>query len=200
MLSEKRTDIGQAPASLASVRGTCFGPGTLISTTEGDLPVEWLVVGDRVLTRDRGAQPIEALSRLSLPGAQLADMPDLRPVNYTPDDAYDRRDLHSVTLAAKNRVLVKDCATELLFGMPQALATVGDLSLNQAKPRGDSVHYVSIALVASGLVRANGIWCEANASSSHAPPAYPVLRTWEAKLLMTRRGRGKIPSQILRAA
>ena len=36
----------------------CFAPGTLIATPKGEVPVENLRAGDRVITRDNGIQEI----------------------------------------------------------------------------------------------------------------------------------------------
>ncbi len=36
----------------------CFVEGTLIATPNGELPIELLKIGDGVLTKDNGAQPI----------------------------------------------------------------------------------------------------------------------------------------------
>lgn len=53
------------------------GPGTMIATEAGDLPIDWLRPGDKVLTRDHGYQPLLWLDQHVLP--RLA--PDIcRPV------------------------------------------------------------------------------------------------------------------------
>ena len=40
-----------------------LGPGTMVETEDGEIPVEWLETSDRVLTRDNGFQPILWIGR-----------------------------------------------------------------------------------------------------------------------------------------
>ncbi|MGO4914152.1 Hint domain-containing protein [Pseudogemmobacter sp. W21_MBD1_M6] len=47
-------DLG--PTNIEAMTG--FTAGTMITTLDGLIPVEWLRAGDRILTRDRGFQPV----------------------------------------------------------------------------------------------------------------------------------------------
>lgn len=58
----------------------CFTPGILITTEQGNLPVEDLRVGDRVLTVDSGFQTIRWVGHRTLNRAELAANPHLRPI------------------------------------------------------------------------------------------------------------------------
>ena len=49
--------VPDTPASATAPRCTpCFTPGTLITTQRGELPVQLISAGDRVVTRDNGIQ------------------------------------------------------------------------------------------------------------------------------------------------
>ncbi len=53
----------------------CFTPGTRIVTERGNIPVEALRLGDRVLTRDNAFQPVVWIGRKSLSRRRLAQTP-----------------------------------------------------------------------------------------------------------------------------
>jgi hypothetical protein len=76
--SAESTDGGntyQTQASSSEGTITCFTPGTLILTPAGEVPVEHLQVGDLVVTRDHGNQPIRYVARSEVTGP---DMPENR--------------------------------------------------------------------------------------------------------------------------
>ncbi|NCW68043.1 MAG: hypothetical protein EBV86_05665, partial [Marivivens sp.] len=58
----------------------CFTAGTMILTPKGEVPVENLRVGDIVVTRDNGPQPIVWCGSRHLSSAELDAAPDLRPI------------------------------------------------------------------------------------------------------------------------
>ncbi len=68
--------------SLCSV--PCFVAGTMVRTPAGERAVEDLGVGDKVLTRDNGAQPIRWIARRSVGPAEMAAYPTLRPILLSP--------------------------------------------------------------------------------------------------------------------
>ena len=80
------TSLGDNDGELdfADTRTTfpCFASGTLIRTARGDVPVETLVPGDLLMTRDAGAQPLVwmASRRLTLGGPSDRN----RPVRIAP--------------------------------------------------------------------------------------------------------------------
>ena len=58
----------------------CFTPGTLIATPRGEVAVEELRVGDKIITRDNGMQEIRWLGRRDLSWSDLAAAPHLKPI------------------------------------------------------------------------------------------------------------------------
>lgn len=159
---------------------TFFGPATLIATLEGELPVEWLASGDRIITRDYGAVRLRSVTRQSFSARQIAEQPALRPVELTvglasPSPRYDM-----LYTSAQTRVLLRGADIELCFGIPDALAEARHLG-PPAPPCVSQAGYTGFALMLDkpGLIRANGVWC---LCSETAPPR-PLLRSWEAGLI-----------------
>ncbi len=62
----------------------CFTAGTMILTPHGEVPVEQLRPGDRVVTRDNGAKPALWVGQRHLGRADLDRQPALRPVRIAP--------------------------------------------------------------------------------------------------------------------
>ncbi len=58
----------------------CFTPGTLIATETGEVPVETIRPGDRVMTVDNGPQVVRWVGHRSIGRAELRACPNLRPV------------------------------------------------------------------------------------------------------------------------
>ncbi|MCG6901700.1 MAG: Hint domain-containing protein [Rhodobacter sp.] len=69
-------------AQLLNAAGVpCFTKGTLIRTAGGEVPVEDLRVGDKVLTMDQGEQRIDWIGRRDLGPADLAANPQHKPIH-----------------------------------------------------------------------------------------------------------------------
>lgn len=92
--------------------------GTEIRTLDGDLPIEFLNPGDRVITRNGGATRLMAIER---------DTVFEKAVEVTASamnrDVPDRR----LILPASQPVLLRDWRAKVMFGQPQAVAPVGAL-------------------------------------------------------------------------
>ena len=58
----------------------CFTPGTAIATPKGEMLVEDLRVGDRIITRDNGIKPITWMGKKRIDYQQLNALPAVRPI------------------------------------------------------------------------------------------------------------------------
>lgn len=67
----------------------CYLAGTRIRTEDGEVPVEQLRVGDRVITRDGSAKPIRWIGRRSYSGAIPAGLRDVEPIAFAPGSLAD---------------------------------------------------------------------------------------------------------------
>lgn len=86
--------------------------GTTVLTLDGAVPVESLLPGDRVITRDAGAQPLRAIVRRRVPD-------DLRLVQLTRRALGGKPD-EDIVLLPQQRILIRDWRAKALYGAPQA--------------------------------------------------------------------------------
>lgn len=104
----------------------CFVAGSLIRTSDGPRPVETLVAGDRVWTRDRGMQ------RLNWVGAREVAGDDIfAPIRFAPGAMGNRR---ALLVSPQHRMLVTGWRAELHFGEPEVLVAACHLV------NGDTIH------------------------------------------------------------
>ena len=109
----------------------CFTPGTLIDTPAGPRPVEALRPGDRVLTRDDGAQELLWVGSRRMSGARLYALPHLRPVRLGAvrlgavrlrAGAFGLlRPAADLLVSPQHRLLVRGAAARALFNEPEVL-------------------------------------------------------------------------------
>lgn len=107
---------------------TCFTRGTRIATLAGDLPVERLLPGMRVLTADNGPQDLRWIGHRRFAAADLADNPALCPVVIAAGAlgrGLPRRDL---TVSQQHRVLVASRVVGRMFGAPEVLVAAKHLA------------------------------------------------------------------------
>lgn len=76
-------DTMREKGDLVSASVACFTRGTLITTALGDLPVETLGPGTRVLTQGSGYQELVTALRRSIEASELAKNPKLYPIRIT---------------------------------------------------------------------------------------------------------------------
>ncbi len=97
----------------------CFTRGTAIRTARGEMPVEELVVGDRVWTEGHGMQPVRWICQRVVPATG-----DFAPVMISAGTLGADRD---ILVSPAHRMLVQGPEVEVLFGMPKALVAAKDL-------------------------------------------------------------------------
>lgn len=120
-LDTSRYGLEGAPAFV------CFCQGTLILTARGPVAVEALCVGDQVMTRDNGLQPLRWIGSKALDGDQLRLFAGLRPVRIRAGALgldMPTRDLH---VSQQHRVLVSSRIAERIFGQPEVLVAAKHL-------------------------------------------------------------------------
>ena len=142
----------------------CFTPGTRILTPRGEVPVEELAVGDRVVTRDHGIQPIRWIGRREINATQLAMAPKLRPVLIRADALGPGRPERDMRVSRQHRILIRDWRAEMMFGaedgvLVPAHALCNDSSITEERPR-EGVTYLHIAFDRHEVVYADGIEAE----------------------------------------
>ena len=141
----------------------CFTPGTLLETPSGLKPVETLVAGDQVVTKDSGAQPILWVGSRNVSGARLYAMPDLRPVRIRAGALGDERPQDDLIVSPDHRMLLTGKAAKNLWGEDEVLVAARDLINGNGVSRdmgAKSVIYYHLMLEHHHVLVANGVETE----------------------------------------
>ena len=185
----------------------CFVAGTLISTPDGDVPVEQLEPGDLVNTRDDGPQPLRWIG-----SRDVEAKGDFAPIRIAANTFGEHDEL---LLSPLHRVLIRDSLAELLFGDNEVLVAARDLvNDHSVRPvEGDTVTYVHILFDQHQVVYSAGLATESffpgpqttksfeadivreicslfpeidpETGSGYSPAARRTLKRYEAQLLMS---------------
>ncbi|OIQ33515.1 MAG: hemolysin-type calcium-binding protein [Alphaproteobacteria bacterium MedPE-SWcel] len=141
----------------------CFTPGTRIATPSGPRPVETLREGDRVQTRDNGAQRVQWIGARRMTGARLFVMPQLRPVRIRAGALGIDRPEQELLVSPEHRMLLRGHAARALFNVPEVLVAARDL-VNDGTIAVDrtvtEVTYVHLLLENHQVIWANGVETE----------------------------------------
>ncbi|WP_299375263.1 Hint domain-containing protein [uncultured Tateyamaria sp.] len=141
----------------------CFTPGTMIDTPDGARRIEDLREGDRVSTKDSGAQDILWIGSRRMTGARLFAMPRLRPVRFAAGALGIERPDQELVVSPEHRMLVQGAVARDLFNAPEVLVAAkdlinGDTITVDLKAR--EVTYVHLLLARHEILRANGVETE----------------------------------------
>lgn len=141
----------------------CFTPGTRLRTEAGDIAVEDLEPGARVLTRDDGPQAVAWTGARRMSGARLFAMPDQRPVRIRAGALGVDRPEPDLVISPDHRVVLRGPAPHDLWGEAEVLVRAGDLvgdrnvvvdgSLRQTR-------YIHLLMERHQVVWANGVETE----------------------------------------
>lgn len=155
----------------------CFTPGTMIDTPEGRRPVEALRPGDRVNTRDDGAQELLWVGSRRMSGARLYAMPHLCPVRIRSGAYGIGRPEGDLLVSPQHRLLIQGPAARALFNEAEVLVQASDL-VNGRSVRIEQglaeLRYIHLMFARHQVLRANGMETE----SFH--PASTALEMIEA--------------------
>ena len=164
---------GGTLATLEADDGTpCYCAGTLITTDHGDIPVEALQIGDRVVTASGDARPIHWIGHRSYSGRFASRNPSVLPVIFTAGSLGNdlpRRDLWVSPLHA---MFIDDV-------LIPAVLLVNDQTIRQAE-RVDRVQYFHVELESHDILLAEGAPAESFIDDSsrgmfHNAPEYTAL-------------------------
>ena len=156
----RRTDPADGPEAGGVI---CFTPGTQIATPQGQRAVEDLREGDRVQTKDNGAEEIQWIGSRRMTGARLFAMPQLRPVRIRDGALGIARPDRELLVSPGHRMLVTGDVAHALFNTPEVLVAARDL-INDGSITVDlalrEVTYVHLLLPRHQVLWANGVETE----------------------------------------
>lgn len=110
--------------SLLSAENTgvvCFASGTLIKTEYGEIPVEALRLGDRIMTLDHGAKPIKWIGSRHLSAVHLLLADKLRPIQIRRGALGQGLPHTDLRVSPQHRILVRSRLAQRLFGESEIL-------------------------------------------------------------------------------
>jgi len=141
----------------------CFTPGTRIRTATGEVAIEELSPGDRLLTRDDGPQEVVWSGHRRMSGARLFALPDQRPIRLRRGAlGVDRPDADLV-VSPEHRVMVKGAAAQDLWGEHEVLVRAADLVGDRHITVDHSLRetiYIHLMLDRHQVIWANGLEVE----------------------------------------
>jgi hypothetical protein len=171
----------------------CFTPGTLIATPKGEVLVETLTAGDRVITRDNGIQEICWTGTRKIDWAMLTANPYLRPVMIRRGALGDGLPERDMMVSPNHRVLVSNDRTSLYFDEHEVLVAakhlLGAPGIFEIESSG--ITYLHFMFAQHEVVLSNAAWTESfqpgdytlngmgNAQRSEILELFPQLKTKE---------------------
>jgi len=169
----------------------CFTPGTLIATPKGEMLVEYLNVGDKVITRDNGIQEIRWVGAKALTWADFTTNPHLKPVLVKRGSLGHDLPEQDMVVSPNHRLLVANERTSLYFDEHEVLVAAKHLVGAAGVDVIDSVGttYLHFMFDRHEVVLSNGAWTESfqpgdytlkglgNAQRSEIFEIFPELRT-----------------------
>ncbi|SHI49590.1 Ca2+-binding protein, RTX toxin-related [Shimia gijangensis] len=140
----------------------CFTPGTTVLTPTGEVLVENLKIGDKVVTRDNGLQTIRWTGNKKLSGTDLLARPKLRPVMIRKGSLGSNLPERDMMVSPNHRMLLVSQQAQLLFEETEVLIAAKHMThmpgVQQVKTSG--VEYVHFLCDNHEVVLANGTWSE----------------------------------------
>lgn len=133
-----------------------LGPGTMIVTRNGEIPVEWLDSQDEVLTRDAGFQPILWLDRMRLCPADPHERLAVMPVRIPAGSLGGGLPIHDVVLSPNQLIQYTSTRAELYHGSQEVLIPASMMGFRQQWA--GFVTYTRITLIEHHLASVEGSW------------------------------------------
>tara|TARA_R110002124_G_scaffold42410_2_gene130513 strand:+ start:69 stop:3326 length:3258 start_codon:yes stop_codon:yes gene_type:complete len=148
----------------------CFTPGTLIATPKGEVPVESLEVGDRVITRDNGIQVIRWTGKRKIAAAELSENSALRAVLVRKGALGHGLPERDMIVSPQHRVLIANDETMLYFDEREVLVAAKHLVGRPGVERMDAVDvtYIHVMFDNHEVILSDGAWTESFQPGDHS--------------------------------
>jgi len=141
----------------------CFTPGTSIATPRGEMLVEDLQVGDKIITRDNGIQEIRWLGAKRMDGRTLQANPHLQPVLIQRGALGHGLPERDMLVSPNHRLLVNTDRVALYFEENEVLVSAKHL-VNPAEGvqniNSMGTTYIHFMFQSHEVVLSNGAWTE----------------------------------------
>jgi len=140
----------------------CFTPGTMIATPRGEVPVETLRPGDKVVTRDNGIQEIRWTGAKPVSWQDLTVSPHLKPILVRQGSLGNGLPERDMMVSPNHRMLVANDRTSLYFDEHEVLVAAKHLVSGKGVQQVDSIGttYIHFMFDRHQVVLSNGAWTE----------------------------------------
>lgn len=162
----------------------CFTPGTMIQTARGPRAVEDLRIGDLIVTRDHGIQPLCWIGGQKVDADRLDLSPNLRPIRIAAGALGPGLPLHDLIVSPQHRVLVRStvvsrmfACTEVLIAAKHLVGLPGIAVCRDLSP----VTYLHLLFDRHQIVLSQGTWTE---SFFVGPQALKSLKTGQRREIL----------------
>jgi hypothetical protein len=152
---------GAASAVPAQRCTPCFTPGTMVTTQRGELPIQHLEAGDRVVTRDNGIQPVRWVGKTQMFLQDFQAEPHLLPVFIRQGSLGKGMPERDMMVSPNHRILVANERTSLRYADREALVAAKHLSVQGVHTvQSSGTIYIHFICDRHEVVLADGIWTE----------------------------------------
>lgn len=146
----------------------CFTPGTLITTHRGELPVEHLSAGDRVITRDNGIQTVRWVGKSQMFLQDFQAEPHLLPIFIRQGSLGKGLPERDMMVSPNHRILVANERTALRFADREVLVAAKHLTSQGVHTvQSSGTTYIHFMCDRHEVVLADGIWTESFQPEDH---------------------------------
>lgn len=146
----------------ADAASPCFTPGTMIATPRGEVPVEVLKVGDRIITRDNGLQHIRWMGQRDMTVAMFLCNPHLVPVRISKGALGNDLPERDMMVSPNHRILVANDKTILHFEQSEVLVAAKHLTglAGVHFVKAAETRYLHLLFDNHEVILSDGVWSE----------------------------------------
>jgi hypothetical protein len=147
----------------------CFTPGTMIATHQGEIPVEHLSAGDKVITRDNGVQPVRWVGKTQMYLQDFQADPHLLPVFIRQGALGKGLPERDMMVSPNHRILVANERTSLRFADREVLVAAKHLvSQGVHTVQSSGTTYIHFMCDRHEVVLTDGAWTESFQPDDHS--------------------------------
>jgi hypothetical protein len=147
----------------------CFTPGSRIATHRGELPIESLSAGDRVITRDNGIQTIRWVGKTQMFLQDFQAEPHLLPVFIRQGALGKGLPERDMMVSPNHRILVANERTSIRFAEREVLVAAKHLvSQGVHTVQSSGTTYIHFMCDRHEVVLCDGVWTESFQPEDHS--------------------------------